>query len=258
MSPKVTILCLVVACAAAVSNAASIHYESDQSSPSQIDKRQGFEDSYKIFLRKRNAHACMMSIVFIVLYPLGAIALHLPLQNRIRRVVTRLHAPIQILGLCMMIGATGLGIDIARNDLHYINPVQAHVAIGLLVTSIIIGLQPAMGILQHLHFRRTGKKSIFAYAHRWVGRVAIILGWTNSWLGFKLVGWELVANHSLVRNGVIMGILGGIWVSLVSIDGVRYHWLKKKKIASYTLGWGRRPVFRSVDEKGNEEGSPVN
>lgn len=215
------------------------------------EKRQAFADSYKIFLRKRNAHACIMSIVFIVLFPLGAISLHLPLHPLIRRTVTRLHAPTQLLGLAMMVGAMGLGIDMARNDLHYIDPVQKHVAIGLLTTSTIIALQPVLGVLQHWHFRRTGRKSVFAYVHRWVGRGAIIVGWANSWLGFELVGWELIADHSLVRNGVIMGVLGAIWVGLVGVDGVRHHWLKKEKLGGLKVGWSKGLVLnRPVEGEG--------
>jgi hypothetical protein len=134
----------------------------------------------------------MMSIVFLVLYPLGAISLHFPLPSFLRkiRIVPSVHAPIQILGLAMMIGAMGLGIDIAR-ELDFFSagvPVPAHIIIGLLATSMIILIQPAMGVLQHLHFRKTGRKSIYGYIHRWNGRVAIILGMINQGLGFQLVG----------------------------------------------------------------------
>ncbi|KAK6367276.1 hypothetical protein LTS17_010201 [Exophiala oligosperma] len=227
--------------------------------PASLEKRAYFEDSYKIFLRKRNAHACIMSIVFIVLFPLGAIAQHLPLKGV--RVTSRIHVPIQILGLIMMIGAMGLGIDIARNDLNYFSPVKAHVVIGLLVTSTIIVIQPAMGVLQHRHFKRTGGKSVFAYIHRWTGRVMICLGWINSGLGFQLVGIPPVETHSLVRNFVIMGVLGGIWLALVGTDGLRDHVWHKNRLSSYTLGWSRGLRLHSrdgIDDTANrlkEEGS---
>lgn len=236
MAARKTFLSLAVASMVVMASATAI----SETTLHQPERRQGFDDSYNIYLRKRNAHACMMSIVFIVLYPLGAISLHLPLHGIIRRVVTRLHVPIQILGLCMMIGAMGLGIDIARNDMHYIDPVKTHVALGLFVTSTIIAVQPAMGIIQHIYFRKTGQKSIFAYAHRWTGRIAIILGWANSWLGFKLVGWELTPTHSLVRNGVLMGVFGAIWISLVGVDGIRHHFMKKEKLAAMDWRFWRR------------------
>jgi hypothetical protein len=203
----------------------------------------------------------MMSIVFIVLFPLGAISLHLPLRGI--KVVRSIHAPIQVLGLAMMIGAMGLGIDIAKNDLYYISPVKAHVVIGLLTTSTLILFQPALGLWQHRHFKRTGRKSVFSYVHRWLGRVAICLGWINSGLGFQLVGLEFVETHSLVRNFVIMGVLGGLWFFLVGFDGVRSHWLKKQKMSAFAIGWERGPrLRRDVGEKealkaasSNESGS---
>ncbi len=164
-----------------------------------------------------------MSIVFIVLYPLAALSLHIPspLRPKRLRVVPHIHAPIQVLALVMMIGAMGLGIDIAH-DLHYWSPVRAHIVIGLIATCTIILVQPAMGVLQHLHFKRTGGRSVYGYVHRWVGRVAIVLGWVNSGLGFQLVGiGTIVHAHSLVRNFIIMGVLGGLWLLLVVWDGLR-------------------------------------
>jgi hypothetical protein len=175
-----------------------------------------------------------MSIVFLILYPLGAISLHLPLPSFLRkvRVVPRVHVPIQILGLAIMIGAMGLGIDIAKNDLHFFERgVPAHVVVGLLATSMIVVVQPAMGILQHLHHRKTGGKSIYAYIHRWNGRVAIILGMINQGLGFQLAGIGTVVHaHSLIRNFVFLGVFGGIWFVLVMWDGFRGRLTRKKTL----------------------------
>jgi hypothetical protein len=192
-----------------------------------------YDDPIKIFIRKRNAHACLMSTVFLLLYPLGAISLHLPLPPFLRniRIVPYVHAPIQILGLAMMIGAMGLGIDIARELDFFSGSVPAHVIIGLLATSMVILIQPAMGILQHLHFRKTGGRSIYGYIHRWNGRVAIILGMINQGLGFQLVGiGTVVHTHSLVRNFVVLGVFGGIWLTLVMWDGRRVAMKKKPSV----------------------------
>jgi hypothetical protein len=197
------------------------------------DSSDDYDDPIKIFYRKRNAHACMMSIVFLVLYPLGAISLHLPLPPFLRkiRIVPSVHAPIQILGLAMMIGAMGLGIDIARELDFFSGSVPAHVVIGLLATSMIILIQPAMGILQHLHFRKTGEKSIYGYIHRWNGRVAIILGMINQGLGFQLVGIGIeVHTHSLVRNFVILGVLGVLWFALAMWDFLGGVMRKKQRV----------------------------
>jgi hypothetical protein len=183
-------------------------------------------DSYKIFNRKRNAHACIMSIVFIVLYPLGAISIHLPvdripfLRNTyLRSKVTAIHAPIQIIGFVMMVGGMALGIRIAHDLGYFSHPVRAHVVIGLLVTSTIMLFQPALGIVQHRYFKQTGKRSVFGLAHRWIGRGAIILGMINNGLGFQLAKQDIdIPTRSYVRNFTILGVLVTIWVGLVVYD----------------------------------------
>lgn len=211
-------------------------------------------DDYTIFKRKRNAHACMMSIVFIVLFPLGAISLHLPLKGH--RVVPFIHAPIQLLGLAMMIGAMGLGIDIAKNDLFYFSPVKSHIIIGLLTASMIILLQPALGFLQHHRFKRTGQRSIYSHIHRWNGRIFIVLGWINSGLGFQLTSsMEVIAAHSYIRNFVLMGVLGGLWIGLVAVDGLRTHWLQKDKLAAHSFG--EKKVFANIKPSDNSDPLPA-
>jgi len=180
-----------------------------------------------------------MSIVFIVLYPLGAISLHLPIEHipflkntYIKKKVTAMHVPIQLIAFVMMVGGMALGIRIGH-DLGYLeHPVQAHVVIGLLTVCTIIVFQPIMGILQHRHFKKTGGKSIFAYLHRWIGRGAIALGMINSGLGFQLARTTgiLVTTSCYVRSYVLLGVLVSIWFSLVVFDHLRAH--RQKPAAS--------------------------
>ncbi|KAF3904969.1 hypothetical protein AA313_de0200399 [Arthrobotrys entomopaga] len=183
-------------------------------------------DSYKILNRKRNAHACIMSIVFIVLYPLGAISVHLPIDRipllrntYLRNKIPAIHAPIQILGFVMMTGGLALGIRIGH-DLGFFNrSVPAHMIIGLIVTSTIIVFQPVLGVLQHRYFKRTGGKSVFGYIHRWIGRCAILLGMINNGLGFQLAQNDIeIPARSYIRNYTILGALVTVWLGLVIYD----------------------------------------
>jgi len=199
----------------------------DLSERNTLEKRD--YDSIKILNRKRNAHACIMSIVFLVLFPLGAISIHLPIDRipvlrntYLRRKVPAIHMPIQLLGLVMMIGGLALGIRIAH-DLGFFNgPPPAHMVIGLLVTTILIAFQPLMGYLQHRFFKKHGKRSVFGHAHRWLGRGAIILGIINNGLGLQLAAVDIVVpNRSYLRNFIIGGLLVIIWGSLVAYDAFR-------------------------------------
>lgn len=200
----------------------------DQLNARDIHPKRDF-DSFKVFNRKRNAHACIMSIVFIVLYPLGAISIHLPIHRvpylkntYLRNKVMAMHVPIQLIAFVMMVGGMALGIRIGH-DLGYLeHPVHAHVVIGLLVVCTIIVFQPIMGILQHRYFKKRGGKSIFAYLHRWIGRGAIVLGMINSGLGFQLASTNvIVPTGSYVRSYVLLGVLVSVWLSLVVYDGLR-------------------------------------
>jgi len=188
-------------------------------------------DSFQKLNRMRNAHACIMSIVFIILYPLGAIFLRFPIDRTpflkntyLRNKVPAMHAPVQLLALVMMIGAMGLGIRLAHDLEFFNNPVHAHIVIGLLVCAVIILVQPAMGILQHMHFRKTGGKSWFGIIHRWTGRIAILLGIVNNGLGFQLAedwGGVNVPMSSYYRNFIIAGVLALIWLGLAVYDEFR-------------------------------------
>jgi hypothetical protein len=201
----------------------------DQLTATDVHQKRSIDD-FKILNRKRNAHACIMSIVFIVLYPLGAISHHLPIDRipylkntYLKNKVMAIHVPIQVLGFVMMVGGMALGIRLAH-DLDFLaHPVQCHVVIGLLTVCTIIIFQPIMGILQHRYFKKTGGKSIFAYLHRWTGRGAIILGMINSGLGFQLASTTgyIVPTSSYVRNCVLIGVLTSIWASLVVYDTYR-------------------------------------
>jgi hypothetical protein len=169
-----------------------------------------------------------MSIVFIVLYPLGAISIHLPI-NRIPflrntylvKKIPAIHMPIQLLALVMMIGGMALGIKIGQ-DLGYFassRHVKAHLVIGFIVCVVLILFQPLLGALQHRHFKRTGKKSAFGYAHRWLGRGAIILGIINDGLGLQLAENDIIVPTSTyIRNFVIAGVLLFIWAGLALWD----------------------------------------
>jgi hypothetical protein len=163
---------------------------------------------------RRKAHGAVMTVSFAVLLPMAALSLHLPLKVAI---VPFIHAPIELLSLCLIITGMGIGISLAK-DLYYLkNPVQPHVVIGLLVVSTLVLFQPAMGLLQHLHYRKTGGKSIFAFLHRWLGRAMIILGMINGGLGFQLagIGTILAPNKCIIAYSVVAGVVSIVYLFTV-------------------------------------------
>jgi hypothetical protein len=192
----------------------------------QILKRDDDYDTFKVTNRIRNGHACIMSIVFIILYPLGAMSIHLPIDRisflrntYLRNKVPAIHMPIQILATVLMIVALGLGIRLAHDLRMFEEDVPTHVIIGLVVVCVLILFQPVAGMVQHRYFKKTGGRSVFAYIHRWLGRAAILLGIINNGLGFQLAEDDIeVPKGSYIRNAVIAGVLCLIWLGLVIWD----------------------------------------
>ncbi|KAL4887885.1 CBD9-like protein [Aspergillus ambiguus] len=153
------------------------------------------------------AHGFLMSFAFVLLFPLFSLLVPLPIPISVAKV----HAPLQLFTLSVAIAGMGLGINIAVKGPGM---KHAHPIIGLVVMGLLILLQPAMGTLQHMHFRRTGGKSLFAYAHRWFGRCMITLGIINGGLGFDLkgVGTPGSPRGAMIAYSVIAGVMGLTYV----------------------------------------------
>ncbi|KAG5298301.1 alkaline ceramidase [Histoplasma ohiense] len=171
------------------------------------------------FERKRELHGALMTILFMILFPIGSLSMHLRIKVCIAPYI---HALIQTIGIIMAIMAVALGINLT-SDLKFWNPLRTHVIVGLVATGIILFIQPALGIVQHHYFGRPRagyvNSRIFGVMHRWLGRVAVVLGMANSGLGFQLVGGEEnVPKGPLVWNFVLMGVFILLWFSAVLID----------------------------------------
>lgn len=92
-----------------------------------------------------------------------------------------------------------------------------HPIIGMVTISSLTLFQPAMGFFQHRNFLKTGKKSAFAYMHRWFGRTIIILGIINAGLGLRFAKMNGVAPPAgaIIAFSVVAGIVGLVYVSVV-------------------------------------------
>lgn len=176
---------------------------------------------YKAFEKKRIAHAVLMTVAFVVFFPCSALALHvLPSSG-----VVTVHAMLQLFTLSIAIAGFGIGISMAR-DIHIFH--NHHPIIGMVVVGFLVAFQPAMGLLQHRFFRKTGGKGPFAYLHRWFGRIMIILGVINAGLGFRLtgVGDPDAPRGAVIAVSVVAGVIGVAYILIVSLAG---------------QGWRRRP-----------------
>lgn len=158
----------------------------------------------------RTAHGIILSIVFVLLFPSFALSLHLYPSSK---TVPYIHAPLQLFALAAAIVGFGLGIAMVVNSGHVSG---YHQIIGIVDIGALVLFQPIMGLLQHLHYRKHGSKSIFAYIHRWLGRFLVILGIINGGLGFKYAGIGRGAPRgAVIAYGVIAGLMGVGYIFLI-------------------------------------------
>lgn len=163
-----------------------------------------------VFRGKKIAHGVLMVIAFVVLFPFSALFLHLSSSSNI----VKIHGGLQLFALVVAIVGLGLGVSMAR-EIH--NLVHYHIIIGIVVVASLVLFQPAMGLLQHRFFRKTGGKGPFAYMHRWFGRIMIILGVINVGLGFQFtgVGDPDAPRSAVIAVGVIAGVVGVYYILMV-------------------------------------------
>lgn len=67
----------------------------------------------------------------------------------------------------------------------------------------LLGIQPILGFLHHLQYRRQGKRGIFGHVHIWYGRATIIIGMVNGGLGLQLTG---ASNVYVIVYSVAAGV----------------------------------------------------
>ncbi|GAB1316121.1 hypothetical protein MFIFM68171_06331 [Madurella fahalii] len=136
--------------------------------------------------RVRAIHGILGALAMVVLFPGGSIL--------VRVVPGRLalwaHALAQLVSICVFIAAVVLGVRLVREvqipfgDGNIMsNPnINYHPIIGLVVLACLL-LQPVLGIIHHVKFKKLGRRQIWSYLHLFNGRVFITLGIVNGAFG---------------------------------------------------------------------------
>jgi hypothetical protein len=156
------------------------------------------------------AHGILASLAFVILFPVGGIAIRLVSMPGI----AWLHGAFQIFGYLVYIAGAGLGIYLAKNmsllDSH-------HPIIGLVLLAVLF-FQPALGWLHHLFFVRVQGRTFWSYGHIWLGRLAITLGIINGGLGLRLAERSNMSSRGgQIAYGVVAGLMWLAWVGAMVI-----------------------------------------
>ncbi|KAJ5081834.1 Alpha/beta hydrolase fold-3 [Penicillium alfredii] len=194
-----------------------------QSQTSDASAGPGFD--LNTFKRKKTAHAVLMILAFVVFFPVFALALRILPSS----LALSLHAISQITTVALILVGFGLGISMA-DDIGRFN--HYHPIIGIVVVGTLVLFQPAMGMLQHLHYRKTGEKGPFAYGHRWLGRIIIVLGIVNAGLGFKMVGIDTAEapRGAVIAYGVVAGVIGVVYLVVIGLLSRNRRYLHRKSL----------------------------
>lgn len=157
----------------------------------------------------RMAHAIIGCLAFALFFPLGSIII----RSASFRSAVWLHAGWQLLTLSMAICTMGMGLSMARDPSQADNQFlkEPHTIIGLVVICVLLAFQPATGILQHLNFRRTGRRTGFSYGHLFLGVPLVTLGAINGGLGLQL---SHEARMYYIPYGVLAGLVWAVWMSV--------------------------------------------
>ncbi|KAG6021495.1 hypothetical protein E4U40_005257 [Claviceps sp. LM458 group G5] len=124
------------------------------------------------------AHGIIMSLVFLIGFPVGSMLM--PLLGK-----WLVHASWQIVAFILMWVGFGVGYVLSRRwDMFF---TQAHTRLGLILC-ILISFQPVLGWLHHQYYVQHQRRGAISHAHVWFGRILIILGMINGGLGLQLAG----------------------------------------------------------------------
>lgn len=177
-----------------------------------------YQHHYYVPVRSLMAHGFLMTFAIGLFLPIGATIIQVvPWSKK----VTHLHAPLQAFALLMLLSGMGVGIylGIATGKIHKYHPI-----IGFIVVGGILLFQPGMGLYAHRYLHRAGTKSIFAYVHRWWGRLLVTLGIINGGLGFRLagIGSPGVPVGAVIAYSIIAGVVISSYLVVVAFRTVYY------------------------------------
>lgn len=165
----------------------------------------------------RSSHAAIMSLVFLVMFPLASLTIYLPHTEKVRYI----HAPLQVVSIILMVAGLGLGVQLGKQ----VDELDGyHQIIGYILFAWMVIAQPALGLAQHLHFRKNGTRSPMGSGHRWLGRIMIAFGVVNGGLGFHQtgpVGSRYVPRYAVIVYSVVAVVVFIIYMAVILLSTFR-------------------------------------
>lgn len=193
------------------------------------------------------AHAVVMAIVMVFLYPLGSALM--PLVGN-----WLLHGAWQGLAYLLMWAGFALGVVAAdQRGMLFASVGRTHTVLGTVVVAAM-GLQPLLGVLHHRHFVANQSRGAVSHVHIWWGRALMVLGVVNGGLGLQL---------SSASNGLVIGYSVASAVLFVVYAGSKLVGAKRSKTQAQRTAIAGQPEMmynletptRSKNKKKADSGS---
>ncbi|TDZ12826.1 hypothetical protein C8034_v001838 [Colletotrichum sidae] len=154
------------------------------------------------------AHGVIMSIVFVALYPLGAILM--PLVGK-----WMAHAVWQSVAFGLMWAGFGTGYAYARDNGYLF--AQTHTLLGTVVVALL-AIQPFLGYAHHAYYKKFQSRGVISHVHIWYGRALTVIGIINGGLGLELSG---IATRYVIAYSVVSAVLCLLWIGAAVMAAIR-------------------------------------
>ena len=113
-------------------------------------------------------HAVCLAGSFLLLFPLGVIALRWFRWVRVHWIFQVFAAVVCVLGLVIAVAFSAMDPEYSDFD-------QGHQIIGIVAVVALVA-QALLGYQHHRNYKRTGQRTLVSLSHVWIGRTVIVLG----------------------------------------------------------------------------------
>lgn len=154
-------------------------------------------------------------MAFGFLFPVGGIIIRLLSFPGLWLV----HGISQIIAYILFTAALGLGIYMWKRIPNGIPGdvgtwSDAHPIIGIVLFAVLF-FQPILGFIHHYAFKKYSRRTVWSYAHLWIGRIVITLGIINGGLGLglsKKLGRYAPSRSEIIGYSVAAAIMWLLYV----------------------------------------------
>ncbi|KAL5337875.1 hypothetical protein BJX70DRAFT_367939 [Aspergillus crustosus] len=146
-------------------------------------------------------HGFLMSAAFLILYPAGVFAMRSGSPKAFHS-----HWILQLIASFFVLVGVAIGLIRA----HKISSLHHYIGLIVAVSSIV---QIVLGWRHHFLFVQIKRRQWASHGHVWLGRVFLLLGWTNVILGLLLTGrgWKLISLATSFISVVAFALVGWVW-----------------------------------------------